>query len=75
MAIVLLDGLGQLKNPMTSSGFEPMTFCLAAQCLNKLCYHESWYMEDTRGIPCEHSILTIAFLFFFTEVTQVLVAD
>jgi hypothetical protein len=35
--MVRLEGVGQLKNPMTS-GFEPATFCLAAQCLNQLCY-------------------------------------
>jgi hypothetical protein len=28
--IVLLEGLGQLKNPMTSSGIEPATFRLVA---------------------------------------------
>jgi hypothetical protein len=37
-AIVLLKGLGQLKNPMISSGIEPMTSLLVAQCLNQLCY-------------------------------------
>jgi hypothetical protein len=31
---VLLEGLGQVKNPMTSSGTEPVTFQLVAQCLN-----------------------------------------
>jgi hypothetical protein len=30
MAIVPLEGLGQLKNPMTSSGIKPVTFQLAA---------------------------------------------
>jgi hypothetical protein len=30
-----LEGLGQLRNPMTSSGFEPATFRLVAQCLNQ----------------------------------------
>jgi hypothetical protein len=29
-AIVRLEELGQLKNPMTSSGVEPMTFQLVA---------------------------------------------
>jgi hypothetical protein len=27
-----LEGLGQLKNPMTSPGIEPATFRLVAQC-------------------------------------------
>jgi hypothetical protein len=30
MATVQLEGIGQLRNPMTSSGIEPMTFHLAA---------------------------------------------
>jgi hypothetical protein len=35
-AIVRLKELGQLKNPMTSSGIEPATFRLEAYCLNQL---------------------------------------
>jgi hypothetical protein len=35
---VRLEGLGQLKNPMTSSGIEPATFRLEAQSLNQLRY-------------------------------------
>jgi hypothetical protein len=35
---VRLEGLGQLKNPMTSSGIEPATFQLVTQCLNQLRY-------------------------------------
>jgi hypothetical protein len=38
-ATVRLEGLDQLKNPMTSSGIEPMTFLLEVQCFNQLCYH------------------------------------
>jgi hypothetical protein len=34
---VRLEGLGQLKNPMTSR-IEPATFRIVAQCLNKLRY-------------------------------------
>jgi hypothetical protein len=33
---VRLEELGQLKNPMTSSGVEPATFLLVAQCLNQM---------------------------------------
>jgi hypothetical protein len=35
---VRLEGLGQLKNPMTSSKIEPATFRLVALCLNQLHY-------------------------------------
>jgi hypothetical protein len=37
-AIVRPEGLGQLKNPITSSGIEPATLRLVAQCLNQLRY-------------------------------------
>jgi hypothetical protein len=33
-----LEGLGQLKNPVISSGFEPATFWLVTQFLNQLRY-------------------------------------
>jgi hypothetical protein len=36
--IVRLKGLGQLKNPMTSSGIEPAPFLLVVLCLSQLCY-------------------------------------
>jgi hypothetical protein len=36
--IVRLEGLVQLKNPMTSSGIDPVTFRLVAQCLSQLRY-------------------------------------
>jgi hypothetical protein len=35
---VRLEGLGKLKNPMTSLGIEPATFRLVVQCLNELRY-------------------------------------
>jgi hypothetical protein len=37
MAIMPLEGLGQLKN-ITSPGLEPATFRLIAKCLNQLRY-------------------------------------
>jgi hypothetical protein len=37
-AILWLEALGQLKNPMTSSGIKPVTFWLVAYCLNQLRY-------------------------------------
>jgi hypothetical protein len=33
-----VEELGQLKNPMASSGIEPATFQLIAWCLNQLRY-------------------------------------
>jgi hypothetical protein len=36
---IQLEGLGKLKNPVTSSGTESHTFRLVVQCLNQLCYH------------------------------------
>jgi hypothetical protein len=42
MAIVLLEGLDQLKNPMTSSGIEPATF----QRLNQLRYRVPLVLVD-----------------------------
>jgi hypothetical protein len=35
-AIVRLEGLGQLKNPVISSGIEPATFLLVAYFLNQV---------------------------------------
>jgi hypothetical protein len=36
---VQLKGLGQLRNPIISSGIEPATFRLVALCLDQLRYH------------------------------------
>jgi hypothetical protein len=35
---VRLEGLDQMRNPITSSGMEPATLRLVAQCLNQLLY-------------------------------------
>jgi hypothetical protein len=37
-AIVRLEGIGQFKNPVTSSGIESATFRLVVQCLSQLRY-------------------------------------
>jgi hypothetical protein len=37
---VLLEKFGQLKNAMTSSGIEAVTFRLVAHCLNQLRYRD-----------------------------------
>jgi hypothetical protein len=37
-AIMRLEGLGQLKNPMTSSEIEPETFRLVSYYLNQVLY-------------------------------------
>jgi hypothetical protein len=39
--IVWLEGLGQLKNAITSRGIESATFQLLAQCLDQLRYRVS----------------------------------
>jgi hypothetical protein len=48
------EGLGKLKNSFTSSGLEPATFLLVAQCLNRLRYVlEVDGMVFVRGFPDE----------------------
>jgi hypothetical protein len=38
-----MEGLGQMKNPMTSSGIEPTTFRLLSLCLKKLGHNYYYY--------------------------------
>jgi hypothetical protein len=45
---VRLEGLGQLKNAMTSSGIDPAVFRLVAQCLNQLRYREYMMLYSVR---------------------------
>jgi hypothetical protein len=43
---VRLEGLGQLKNPVTSSGVEPTTFRLVASCKISLsCYEQFFFFH------------------------------
>jgi hypothetical protein len=45
-AIVRLEGLDQLKYPMTSSEFKPAPFRLVAQCTNKLRYRLAQFLKE-----------------------------
>jgi hypothetical protein len=69
--IVRLEGLGQLKNPVTSSGIEPETFRLIAYCLNKLRYRTAienvhkWRTTQRRNtidcLACKYRKVTMLF--------------
>jgi hypothetical protein len=51
---VRLEGLGQMKNAMTSSGIEPVSFRLVALRLNQQSYHvfpSSWVGSYKCGAP------------------------
>jgi hypothetical protein len=48
MAIVRLEGLDQLKYPVTSSGIEPVNFRLEAQSLNLLRYRAPGKMSASK---------------------------
>jgi hypothetical protein len=52
---VLLEGLGKLKNPMTSLGTEPATFGLVVYYLNQL--HYSAPHSDISSYTIQHRIL------------------
>jgi hypothetical protein len=62
MTIVRLEGLRQLKNPMTSSGIETATFRLVAYCLNRLRYRvplnnppiQRYVSLDTESVLTDH---------------------
>jgi hypothetical protein len=64
MAIVRLEGLGQLKNPITSSGFDPVIFGLVAQCLNELRY------RVPLPVYCKFYLKIAAFLVLLSLVSQ-----
>jgi hypothetical protein len=54
-SIVRLEGLGKLKNTMTSPGIEPSTFQLVAQCLNPLrCLRASF--DPGLEAQCERAV-------------------
>jgi hypothetical protein len=64
-ATVQLEGLGQLKNPMTSSGIKPSTFRLVSLCLNKLQYcvpHKLWIGSYTYTEGTEHNTKAICIM-------------
>jgi hypothetical protein len=63
-AIVRLEELGQLKNLITSSGFEPPTFPLVAQCLNQLRYR----LPPYKSVHINNTIT--AFEYKFSKLNQ-----
>jgi hypothetical protein len=52
-AIVWLEGLGQLKNPMTSSGIEPATFRLVAYSASTN-YATAYYFKVKSKSPSQY---------------------
>jgi hypothetical protein len=51
-AIVRLERLGALKNPMTSSGIEPATFRLVVWCVNQVRYRMHAARDMLRRQKC-----------------------
>jgi hypothetical protein len=47
-ATVGLEGIGQLRNPMTLSEIQPSTFNLGVCCLKELCYRVPQYIYSLR---------------------------
>jgi hypothetical protein len=77
-----LEGLGQLKNPVTSSGFDPTTFLLVASCLNQLRYSvpqhrreiiqgdfrfKQPFCEDRKSTELQPEYIFIPNVFYFTD--------
>jgi hypothetical protein len=62
---VQLEGLGTLKNPMTSSGIEPATFRLVELCLNQLRYAhlKTGKVKCTSILPSKFIKLMLKFAF------------
>jgi hypothetical protein len=78
-AIVRLKGLDQLKNPMTS-GFEPATFRLVAQCLNQLHYNitenRKWTINFYEILPYRISTKSIQpFMEYMEKLISSLMGD
>jgi hypothetical protein len=55
--MVWLEWLGQLKNPMTSLGIEPVTFRLVVKCLNQLCYYVASKLKEFHTELIRNTIL------------------
>jgi hypothetical protein len=55
---VRLEGLGQLKNPMTS-GTEPATFRLVAQCLNQVRYYIGQIFQQANAKTTEDDAISL----------------
>jgi hypothetical protein len=69
--IVWLEGLDKLKKKSTSSGFEPATFRLVAQCLNKIRYRVALFFTELHVTEVENrDNLTNRILRAATDITS-----